>query len=141
MVLMKLAAYGRCKMESEAAQVPLIELLQAVPNNARLLVDDPNSPPGFPSTTSYPVGLYCHGAAAELVRLRAALAEAEKALRVCDEALEKTAADWRHAALAWQQEMPGTEKIYALYIIRADECDAARIAARAARAAGGGGDG
>lgn len=67
---------------------------------------------------------------AEVDELRERLAKAEVALKLCDEALEKTANDWRHAAQAWKQEMSGTEKIHALYIIRADECESARAAAR-----------
>jgi len=45
----------------EAKQTSLIELLEAVPVDARLVVDD-----GPHSTSFYPVGRMCHGAAAAL---------------------------------------------------------------------------
>jgi hypothetical protein len=52
---------------TEANQVPLVELLAAVPADIRIGVDDGN---GWKAgTTWHPVGLLCHEAAAELRRL------------------------------------------------------------------------
>ena len=54
----------------DAKQTSLIELLEAVPADARLVVDD-----GPHSTSFYPVGRMCHGAAAAL---RERLAQPER---------------------------------------------------------------
>lgn len=59
----------------EAKQVPLIELLERVPKDARLEVND-----GPYSTSYYPVGRNCHDAAAELRRQHELLREARDAL-------------------------------------------------------------
>ena len=53
----------------EAKQTPLIELLERVPQDARVVVEHDQF-----SSTSHPVGRLCHEAAAAL---RAALAEPE----------------------------------------------------------------
>lgn len=55
----------------QAVQVPLLELLRDVPENARLRVAE--SPI---SSTSYPVGWYCHGAADRIEQLEAKLEQA-----------------------------------------------------------------
>lgn len=57
----------------EAKQTPLIDLLQAVPANARLVVED-----GPYSTSFHPVGSLCHEAAAIL---RERLAQPDKKQR------------------------------------------------------------
>jgi hypothetical protein len=48
-----------------AYEVPFVELLESVPNNSRLWVDFPEGM----GSTHFPVGHYCHKAAAELRRL------------------------------------------------------------------------
>jgi hypothetical protein len=54
---------------TEAKQVPLVELLAAVPADIRIGVDDGSD--WKAGTTWHPVGLLCHDAAAELRRLEA----------------------------------------------------------------------
>ncbi len=60
--------------QPEANQVPLVELLAAVPADIRIGVDDGND--WKAGTTWHPIGLLCHDAAAELRRLDE-LAESE----------------------------------------------------------------
>jgi hypothetical protein len=55
------------KEQPEVKQVPLVELLAAVPADIRIGVDDGND--WKAGTTWHPVGLLCHEAAAELRRL------------------------------------------------------------------------
>lgn len=61
---------------TDAAQVPLHELLREVPADARMVIDDADGM----GTQYIPVGRYCHEAADELERLteRAERAEAER---------------------------------------------------------------
>ena len=54
--------------QPEAYEVPFVELLESVPNNSRLWVDFPEGM----GSTHFPVGHYCHKAAAELRRLHEA---------------------------------------------------------------------
>jgi len=54
-----------------AYEVPFVELLESVPNNSRLWVDFPEGM----GSTHFPVGHYCHKAAAELRRLHEVNAE------------------------------------------------------------------
>ena len=63
--------------QPEACEVPFVELLESVPNNSRLWVD---SPEGMGST-HFPVGHYCHKAAAELRRLHEVNADLLSALK------------------------------------------------------------
>jgi hypothetical protein len=60
---------------TETNQVPLVELLAAVPADIRIGVDDGND--WKAGTTWHPVGLLCHEAAAELRRLHALCGEWE----------------------------------------------------------------
>jgi hypothetical protein len=60
---------------TEVNQVPLVELLAAVPADIRIGVDDGND--WKAGTTWHPVGLLCHDAAAELRRLQALCGEWE----------------------------------------------------------------
>ena len=62
--------------QPEANQVPLVELLAAVPPDIRIGVDDGND--WKAGTTWHPVGQLCHEAAAELRRLHDLCAEWEK---------------------------------------------------------------
>ena len=62
--------------QPEANQVPLVELLAAVPADIRIGVDDGND--WKAGTTWHPVGQLCHEAAAELRRLHNLCAEWEK---------------------------------------------------------------
>jgi hypothetical protein len=62
--------------QPEANQVPLMELLAAVPPDIRIGVDDGND--WKAGTTWHPVGQLCHEAAAELRRLNNLCAEWEK---------------------------------------------------------------
>jgi len=64
---------------TEANQVPLVELLAAVPVDIRVGVDDGNN--WKAGTTWHPVGLLCQEAAAELRRLHAVNAQLLEALR------------------------------------------------------------
>jgi hypothetical protein len=57
------------KEQPEANQVPLVELLAAVPADIRIGVDDGND--WKAGTTWHPVGRLCHDASVELRRLRA----------------------------------------------------------------------
>jgi hypothetical protein len=57
-------------MTDQCYELPLLELLQRVPRNARYCEETPTS------ATFYPVGRYCHEAAAEIERLRAVIADA-----------------------------------------------------------------
>jgi hypothetical protein len=63
---------------TEANQVPLVELLAAVPADIRIGVDDGND--WKAGTTWHPVGLLCQEAAAELRRLEAVNAQLLEAL-------------------------------------------------------------
>jgi len=65
---------------TEANQVPLVELLAAVPVDIRIGVDDGND--WKAGTTWHPVGLLCQEAAAELRRLEAVNAQLLGALIV-----------------------------------------------------------
>jgi hypothetical protein len=65
--------------DSQAKQVPLIDLLDAVPVDVRIGVDDGND--WKAGTTWHPVGRLCHDASAELRRLHQSEREG-----------------WRHAA-------------------------------------------
>jgi hypothetical protein len=60
-----------------AYEVPFVELLESVPNNSRLWVDFPEGM----GSTHFPVGHYCHKAAAELRRLHDVNAELVEALK------------------------------------------------------------
>jgi hypothetical protein len=71
--------------QPEAYEVPFVELLESVPNNSRLWVDFPEGM----GSTHFPVGHYCHKAAAELRRLHEVNAELVKAL-------EEVRSDIRH---------------------------------------------
>lgn len=62
----------------EANQVPLVELLAAVPADIRVGVNDGND--WKAGTTWHPVGLLCHEAAAELRRQHA---EIERMTKLC----------------------------------------------------------
>ena len=62
--------------QPEANQVPLVELLAAVPADIRIGVDDGND--WKAGTTWHPVGQLCHEAAAELRRLHNLCTEWEK---------------------------------------------------------------
>jgi hypothetical protein len=62
----------------EANQVPLVELLTAVPADIRIGVDDGND--WKAGTTWHPVGLLCQEAAAKLRRLEASNAQLLEAL-------------------------------------------------------------
>ena len=62
--------------QPEACEVPFVELLESVPNNSRLWVDFPEGM----GSTHFPVGHYCHKAAAELRRLHEVNAELVEAL-------------------------------------------------------------
>ena len=55
--------------DSQAKQVPLIDLLDAVPVDVRIGMDDGND--WKAGTTWHPVGRLCHDASVELRRLRA----------------------------------------------------------------------
>jgi hypothetical protein len=55
--------------DSQAKQVPLIDLLDAVPVDVRIGVDDGND--WKAGTTWHPVGRLCHDASVELRRFRA----------------------------------------------------------------------
>jgi len=68
--------------QSEACEVPFIEQLESVPNNSRLWVDFPEGM----GSTHFPVGHYCHKAAAELRRLHEVNAELVEALKAFDDA-------------------------------------------------------
>jgi hypothetical protein len=59
-----------------AYKVPFVELLESVPNNSRLWVDFPEGM----GSRHFPVGHYCHKAAAELRRLHEVNAELVEAL-------------------------------------------------------------
>jgi len=61
-----------------AYEVPFVELLESVPNNSRLWVDFPEGM----GSRHFPVGHYCHKAAAELRRLHEVNAELVEALRL-----------------------------------------------------------
>jgi hypothetical protein len=63
--------------QPEAYEVPFVELLESVPNNSRLWVDFPEGM----GSTHFPVGHYCHKAAAELRRLHEVNAELVEAVR------------------------------------------------------------
>ena len=67
----------------EAKQTPLIDLLERVPQDARVVVEHDQF-----SSSSHPVGRLCHEAAAELRRLHAQAAQDEALLRQALEALE-----------------------------------------------------
>ena len=60
-----------------AYEVPFVELLESVPNNSRLWVDFPEGM----GSTHFPVGHYCHKAAAELRRLHEVNAELVEAIK------------------------------------------------------------
>jgi hypothetical protein len=60
-----------------AYEVPFVELLESVPNNSRLWVDFPEGM----GSTHFPVGHYCHKAAAELRRLHEVNAELVEAVK------------------------------------------------------------
>jgi hypothetical protein len=62
--------------QPEACEVPFVEQLESVPNNSRLWVDFPEGM----GSTHFPVGHYCHKAAAELRRLHEVNAELLAAL-------------------------------------------------------------
>ncbi len=64
--------------QSTAYEVPFVELLESVPNNSRLWVDFPEGM----GSTHFPVGHYCHKAAAELRRLHEVNVELLAALRI-----------------------------------------------------------
>ena len=68
----------------EAKQTPLIDLLERVPQDARVVVEHDQF-----SSSSHPVGRLCHEAAAELRRLHAQAAQDEALLRQALEALER----------------------------------------------------
>jgi hypothetical protein len=66
----------------QAKQTPLIDLLERVPENARLMIDEPD---GLGST-NIPAGRLCRDAAAALRRLHAENASLKRALAAsCDE--------------------------------------------------------
>jgi hypothetical protein len=60
-----------------AYEVPFVELLESVPNNSRLWVDFPEGM----GSRHFPVGHYCHKAAAELRRLHEVNAELVEELK------------------------------------------------------------
>jgi hypothetical protein len=64
--------------QPEALQVPLHELLEAIPEDWRIGVKDNND--WSAGTTWHPVGVMCHQAAAELRRLHEVNAELVEAL-------------------------------------------------------------
>ena len=66
--------------QPEARQVPLHELLEAIPKDIRIGVND--SDDWKAGTTWHPVGVMCHQAAAELRRLHEVNAELLAALRI-----------------------------------------------------------
>ena len=70
--------------QPEANQVPLVELLAAVPADIRIGVDDGND--WKAGTTWHPVGQLCHEAAAELRRLDALNSQLLEALGKLDAA-------------------------------------------------------
>ena len=72
----------------EAKQTPLIDLLERVPQDARVVVEHDQF-----SSSSHPVGRLCHEAAAELRRLHAQAAQDEALLRQALDALEQIARD------------------------------------------------
>lgn len=63
--------------QPEACEVPFVEQLESVPNNSRLWVDFPEGM----GSTHFPVGHYCHKAAAELRRLHEVNAELVEAVK------------------------------------------------------------
>ena len=64
-----------------AYEVPFVELLESVPNNSRLWVDFPEGM----GSTHFPVGHYCHKAAAELRRLHEVNTELVEVLQEINE--------------------------------------------------------
>jgi hypothetical protein len=75
---------------TEANQVPLVELLAAVPADIRIGVDDGND--WKAGTTWHPVGLLCHEAAAELRRLQSMETESKERILRLEGALTKEVA-------------------------------------------------
>jgi hypothetical protein len=75
---------------TEANQVPLVELLFAVPADIRIGVDDGND--WKAGTTWYPVGLLCQEAAAELRRLQSVETESKERILRLEGALTKEVA-------------------------------------------------
>ena len=75
---------------TETNQVPLVELLAAVPADLRIGVDDGNG--WKPGTTWHPVGLLCHEAAAELRRLQSVETESKERILRLEGALTKEVA-------------------------------------------------
>ena len=69
-------------MSDMMKEVPLVELLRGVPPDARLLVpvDHGTGAAWKAGSQNYPVGAYCHAAAAEIKRLAAELAAAKYAI-------------------------------------------------------------
>jgi hypothetical protein len=76
--------------QSEANQVPLVELLAAVPADIRIGVDDGND--WKAGTTWHPVGLLCKEAAAELRRLQSVETESKERILRLEGALTKEVA-------------------------------------------------
>jgi hypothetical protein len=76
------------KEQSKANQVPLVELLAAVPADIRVGVDDGND--WKAGTTWHPVGLLCHEAATELRRLYAVNAQLLDALEATTAMLDQS---------------------------------------------------
>ena len=74
----------------EANQVPLVELLAAVPADIRVGVDDGND--WKAGTTWHPVGLLCQEAAAELRRLQSVETESKERILRLEGALTKEVA-------------------------------------------------
>lgn len=75
---------------TEANQVPLVELLAAVPADIRIGVDDGND--WKAGTTWHPVGLLCHDAAVELRRLQSVETESKERILRLEGALTKEVA-------------------------------------------------
>jgi len=75
---------------TEANQVPLVELLSAVPADIRIGVDDGND--WKAGTTWHPVGLLCHDAAVELRRLQSVETESKERILRLEGALVKEVA-------------------------------------------------
>jgi len=71
--------------QPEALQVPLHELLEAIPEDWRIGVKDNDD--WSAGTTWHPVGVMCHQAAAELRRLHEVNAELVEALKLAEKRL------------------------------------------------------
>jgi len=76
--------------QPEVNQVPLVELLAAVPADIRVGVDDGND--WKAGTTWHPVGLLCHDAAVELRRLQSVETESKERILRLEGALTKEVA-------------------------------------------------